>query len=167
MGVLLKNHVLELKKAVFEKQKRYARERAIEKSWIIPFWWFCSYVCIHKSALMSHFEAKKADIKWRAPFLRRFRNAASQECPFRNGCQNTQNGDLSNTKGSNGQDVQEGGHILLYVHEVVNSWCFPCWRWGQHREAGVWSDCDGDKRFSKVVYEGNGGQLKQDTPSKP
>ena len=31
---------------------------------------------------MSHFEAKQADIKSRAPFLRRFRNAAIQERPL-------------------------------------------------------------------------------------
>ena len=37
MGAFLKNHVLELKKAVFEKQKGYAREIAIERSFIIPF----------------------------------------------------------------------------------------------------------------------------------
>ena len=112
VGVFLKNHVLELKKnAVFEKQKGYARKRAIEKFWIIPFCCLCSHVCSHKYALMSHFEAKQAGIKSRAPFSKRFRNAASQECPFRNGCRNTQKGDLSNTKGSHGQGVQERGHI--------------------------------------------------------
>ena len=36
VGVFLKNHVLELKKNVFENQKGHARKRAIEKSWIIP-----------------------------------------------------------------------------------------------------------------------------------
>ena len=35
---------------------------------------------------MSRFDAKQADIKSRAPFSRHFRNAASQEPQFRNGC---------------------------------------------------------------------------------
>ena len=121
MGVFLKNHVLELKKAVFENQKGYARKRVIGKYWIIPFCCLCSHVCIHKPALMSHFEAKQADIKSRAPFLRRFQNAASQEPPFRNGCRNTQNGDLSNTKGSLCQDVQEGGHMQWSFHKGGHS----------------------------------------------
>ena len=56
---------------------------------------------------MSHFEEKQADIKSRAPFSRHFWNAASQEHLFQNGCQNTQNGDLSNIKGSNGQYVRK------------------------------------------------------------
>ena len=68
----MKNHVLELKKAVFEKQKGYARERAIEKSWIIYFCCLCSRICIHKSTLMSRFKAKQADIKSREHFLDAF-----------------------------------------------------------------------------------------------
>ena len=89
----------------------------MEKSLIIPFRCLCSHVCIYKSALMSHFEEKQVDIKSRAPFSRRFQNAASQEALFRNGFRNTQNGDLSNIKGSHGQDVQEGGRVGWYVHE--------------------------------------------------
>ena len=72
MGEFLKTDVLELeKKIVFEKQKGYARERAIEKSWIIPFCCLCSHVCSNKSALMSHYEEKQADIMSKAPFSRR------------------------------------------------------------------------------------------------
>ena len=75
---------------------------------IIPFCCLCSHVCIHNSVLMSNFDAKQPDIKSRAPFFIHFRKAASQEPPFRNGFRNTQNGDLSNNKGSLCQDVQEG-----------------------------------------------------------
>ena len=106
VGVFLKNHVLELKKTVFENQKGYVREREIEKSWVLSLFAVFYHVCIHKSALMSHFDVKQADIKSRAPFSRRFRNAASQDPPFQNGFRNTQNGDLSNNKGSLCQDVQ-------------------------------------------------------------
>ena len=71
---------------------------------------------------MSHFDTKQADIKSRAPF-QDFRNAASQEPPFRNGCQNKKNIDLFNTKGSLYQDVQEGGHILWSVpNKGGHSW---------------------------------------------
>ena len=72
VGVFLKTHVLELKtEIVFYKKKGYACERAIKKSLIIPFCCFCSHVCSHKSAFMSHYESKQADIKLKAPFSRR------------------------------------------------------------------------------------------------
>ena len=64
VGVFLKTHVLELEKKSFLKSKRGVRlKRAIEKSWIIPFCCLYSHVCSNKSALMSHYEAKKSDIK--------------------------------------------------------------------------------------------------------
>ena len=148
---------------------------AIEKSFIIPVSYLFSHMYIHKSTLVYHFKAKQADIKSRAPFSKRFRNAvqiASQERPFWNGCQNTQNRYISDTKGSNGQYVQEGGRIWWSVNEGVHIWCHPCWKWGQLRGGGgrkirVLSDCDGDRQFAKRLFEGNGGLFKQETPSKP
>ena len=56
---------------------------------------------------MYHFKSKKSDIKSRAPFSKRFWNSAhiaSQELPLLNVFWNTQTGDPSDTKGSNGQD---------------------------------------------------------------
>ena len=162
-----------MKKSPFSESKRGMRAlRAIEKYWIIYFCCFCYHMCIHKSTLMSNIKAKQADIKSRAPFSRHFWNAASQERLFRNGCRNTQNGYLSNTKGSKGEYVQEGGHILRSLNKVGHSRCYPCWKCGQLRgggeiKIGVWSDCDGDRRFAKWVCEVNGGRFKQETPSKP
>ena len=57
-------------KLFFKKQKGYVRKIVIQKSWIIPFCCLCSQVCIHKSALIFHFNTKKENIKSRAPFSR-------------------------------------------------------------------------------------------------
>ena len=70
------------KKSILKIKRGMRTLRAIEKSYIILFFCLCYHTCIHKSTLMSHFKAKQADIKSRAPFSRRFQNAASQECPF-------------------------------------------------------------------------------------
>ena len=148
---------------------------AIEKSWVFRVSYLCSRMCIHKSKLMSHFKAKQADIKSRAPFSKRFWNfaqIASQERLFRNGGRKTQNGVLSDTKGFNGRDVQEGGHIWRYFHEGGHSWWYPYWQRGQLQGGGertimIWSDCVGDRPFSKWVCEGNGGRFKQETHLKP
>ena len=140
-----------------------------------PFCCLSSHKCIHKSTLMSHLKAKQVDIKSRAPFSKTFQNAvqiASQERLFQNGFWNTKNGDLSNTKSSNGQDVQEGLHILRSVHKRDYSSCYSCCKQGQLRGGGeitirVWRDCDRDRHFSKWVCEGNGGQFKHESTYKP
>ena len=82
VGVFLKNHVLELKKRHFRKAKGVCAQKSDREVLDYPFCCLCSQMCIHKSALISHFEAKQADIKSRAPSSRRFRKSASQERPL-------------------------------------------------------------------------------------
>ena len=72
VGVFLKNHVLELKKIRFRKAKGVCARKSDREVLDYPFLMLCYRACIHKSALMSHFEANQSDIKSRAPFLRRF-----------------------------------------------------------------------------------------------
>ena len=72
MGVILKNHVLELTEIRFQKANGVCARKSDREVLDYPFCCLYSHICIYKSALMSHIDAMLADIKSRAPFSRHF-----------------------------------------------------------------------------------------------
>ena len=175
-GCVIEKPSVRIEKKTFSKSKSGMHAlRAIYKYWIIPFS-VCVLICTFINSRWCLISRQNKQISSQEHlFPRRFRNdvqIASQEHPFLNGCRNTQNGDLSNNKGSNGQDFQkedifdsvstkEAIFDAILVENEDNL------EGGGDRTIRVWSDCDGHGRFEKWVCEGNRGRFKQEPPSKP